>query len=71
MKTAAASNTATLTLNLTGAANLLTTCTNDIVYEYDSGSYIYGGTGTNNWSTASLKTKRNIFNYFIRCFKCK
>ena len=40
---AAASNTATLTVNLTGAANLLTTCTYDIVYEYDSGSYIYGG----------------------------
>ncbi len=32
---AAASNTATLTVNLTGAANLLTTCTYDIVYEYD------------------------------------
>ena len=45
--TAAASNTATLTVNLTGAANLLTTCTYDIVYEYDSSSYIYGGTGTN------------------------
>ena len=44
---AAASNTATLTVNLTGAANLLTTCTYDIVYEYDSSSYIYGGTGTN------------------------
>ena len=40
---AAASNTATLTVNLTGAANLLTTCTYDIVYEYDSSSYIYGG----------------------------
>ena len=44
---AAATNTATLTVNLTGAANLLTTCTYDIVYEYDDGSYIYGGTGTN------------------------
>ena len=40
---AAASNTATLTVNLTGAANLLTTCTYDIVYEYDSTSSIYGG----------------------------
>ncbi len=40
---AAATNTATLTVNLTGAANLLTTCTYDIVYEYDSSSYIYGG----------------------------
>lgn len=45
--TLAAENTATLTINLTGAADLLTTCTYDIVYEYDDGSYIYGGTGTN------------------------
>ena len=44
--TAAASNTATLTVNLTGAANLLTTCTYDIVYEYDDGSNIYGGSQT-------------------------
>ena len=29
---AAATNTATLTVNLTGASNLLTTCTYDIVY---------------------------------------
>ena len=43
---AAASNTATLTVNLTGAANLLTTCTYDIVYEYDSNSNIYGGSQT-------------------------
>ena len=44
---AAASNTATLTVNLTGAANLLTTCTYDIVYEYDAGSNVYGqGTTT-------------------------
>ncbi len=40
--TAAASNTATLTVNLTGAANLFTTCTYDIVYEYDADSYVYG-----------------------------
>ena len=39
---AAATNTATLTVNLTGAANLLTTCTYDIVYEYDAGSNVYG-----------------------------
>ena len=44
--TAAASNTATLTVNLTGAANLLTTCTYDIVYEYDDSSNIYGGSQT-------------------------
>ena len=38
----AAENTATLTVNLTGAADLLTTCTYDIVYEYDADSYVYG-----------------------------
>ena len=43
---AAAENTATLTVNLTGAANLQTTCTYDIVYEYDSTSNIYGGSQT-------------------------
>ena len=48
--TLAAENTATLSVNLTGAEGLLTTCTFDIVYEYDSGSYIYGGTGTNHVS---------------------
>ena len=52
---AAATNTATLTVNLTGAANLLTTCTYDIVYEYDDGSYIYGGTGTNHITKNSDK----------------
>ena len=48
--TLATENTATLSVNLTGAEGLLTTCTYDIVYEYDSGSYIYGGTGTNHVS---------------------
>ena len=43
---AAATNTATLTVNLTGAANLLTTCTYDIVYEYDSTSNVYGKSPT-------------------------
>ena len=43
---AAAENTATLTVNLTGAANLLTTCTYDIVYEYDAGSNVYGKSPT-------------------------
>ena len=38
----AAENTAILTVNLTGAANLLTTCTYDIVYEYDTNSNVYG-----------------------------
>ena len=41
-ETPAATNTATLTVNLTGAANLLTTCTYDIVYEYDANSNVYG-----------------------------
>ena len=41
-ETPATENTATLTLNLTGAANLLTTCTYDIVYEYDTNSNVYG-----------------------------
>ena len=43
---AAATNTATLTVNLTGAANLLTTCTYDIVYEYDAGGNVYGKSPT-------------------------
>ena len=43
---AAATNTATLTVNLTGAANLITTCTYDIVYEYDSTSNVYGKSPT-------------------------
>ena len=43
---AAASNTATLTVNLTGAANLITTCTYDIVYEYDAESNVYGKSPT-------------------------
>ena len=44
---AAASNTAFLDVTLTGSQNLLTTCTYDIVYEYDAGSNVYGqGTTT-------------------------
>ena len=43
---AAATNTATLTVNLTGAANLLTTCTYDVVFEYDSTSNVYGKSPT-------------------------
>ena len=35
---AAAENTAFLDVTLTGSTNLLTTCTYDIVYEYDAGS---------------------------------
>ena len=43
---ATASNTATLTVNLTGAANLFTICTYDIFYEYDSNSKVYGKSPT-------------------------
>ena len=44
---AAKEDTAFLDVTLTGSENLLTTCTYDIVYEYDAGSNIYGqGTTT-------------------------
>ena len=44
---AAKEDTAFLDVTLTGSQNLLTTCTYDIVYEYDAGSNIYGqGTTT-------------------------
>ena len=44
---AAKEDTAFLDVTLTGSANLLTTCTYDIVYEYDAGSNVYGqGTTT-------------------------
>ena len=44
---AAKKDTAFLDVTLTGSQNLLTTCTYDIVYEYDAGSNVYGqGTTT-------------------------
>ena len=44
---AAKEDTAFLDVILTGSENLLTTCTYDIVYEYDAGSNVYGqGTTT-------------------------
>ena len=44
---AAKEDTAFLDVTLTGSPNLLTTCTYDIVYEYNSGSNVYGqGTTT-------------------------
>ena len=44
---AAKEDTAFLDVTLTGSSNLLTTCTYDIVYEYDVGSNVYGqGTTT-------------------------
>ena len=39
---AAKEDTAFLDVTLTGSSNLLTTCTYDIVYEYDAGSNVYG-----------------------------
>ena len=39
---AAKEDTAFLDVTLTGSENLLTTCTYDIVYEYDAGSNVYG-----------------------------
>ena len=38
---AAKEDTAFLDVTLTGSANLLTTCTYDIVYEYDAGTELY------------------------------
>ena len=44
---AAKEDTAFLDVTLTGSSNLLTTCTYDIVYEYNAGSNVYGqGTTT-------------------------
>ena len=43
---AAKEDTAFLDVTLTGSANLLTTCTYDIVYEYDAGSNVYGKSPT-------------------------
>ena len=39
-------DTAFLDVTLTGSSNLLTTCTYDIVYEYDAGSNVYGKSPT-------------------------
>ena len=43
---AAKEDTAFLDVTLTGSQNLLTTCTYDIVYEYDAGSNVYGKSPT-------------------------
>ena len=43
---AVASNTATLSVSLTGAEGFATTCTYDVVYEYDSSSNVYGTSPT-------------------------
>ena len=50
---AAKEDTAFLDVTLTGSANLLTTCTYDIVYEYDSGSNVYGQGETTKTSGAT------------------
>ena len=51
---AAKEDTAYLDVTLTGSANLLTTCTYDIVYEYDSGSNMYGQ-GETTKTTGAIK----------------
>ena len=50
---AAKEDTAYLDVTLTGSPNLLTTCTYDIVYEYDSGSNVYGQGETTKTSGAT------------------
>ena len=51
---AAKEDTAFLDVTLTGSENLLTTCTYDIVYEYDAGSNVYGQ-GTTTKTSGSTK----------------
>ena len=54
---AAKEDTAFLDVTLTGSENLLTTCTYDIVYEYDAGSNVYGqGTTTKTSGATKVKT---------------
>ena len=50
---AAKEDTAFLDVTLTGSPNLLTTCTYDIVYEYDAGSNVYGQGTTTKTSDAT------------------
>ena len=50
---AAKEDTAFLDVTLTGSSNLLTTCTYDIVYEYDAGSNVYGQGTTTKTSDAT------------------
>ena len=50
---AAKEDTAFLDVTLTGSSNLLTTCSYDIVYEYDSGSNVYGQGETTKTSGAT------------------
>ena len=50
---AAKEDTAFLDVTLTGSQNLLTTCTYDIVYEYDAGSNVYGQGTTTKTSDAT------------------
>ena len=50
---AAKEDTAFLDVTLTGSQNLLTTCTYDIVYEYNAGSNIYGQGTTTKTSDAT------------------
>ena len=57
---AAKEDTAYLDVTLTGSANLLTTCTYDIVYEYDSGSNVYGQGTTTKTSGATKEITMEV-----------
>ena len=65
---AAKEDTAFLDVTLTGSQNLLTTCTYDIVYEYDAGSNVYGKSPTtkNGNKEITLQVSNvNGANYFV------
>ena len=57
---AAASNTAYLDVTLTGAANLLTTCIYDVVFEYDSTSLVYGSSNAQATSGATKEITMEV-----------
>ena len=57
---AAKEDTAYLDVTLTGSPNLLTTCTYDIVYEYDSGSNVYGQGETTKTSGATKEITMEV-----------
>ena len=57
---AAKEDTAYLDVTLTGSPNLLTTCTYDIVYEYDSGSNVYGQGTTTKTSGATKEITMEV-----------
>ena len=57
---AAKEDTAFLDVALTGSSNLLTTCTYDIVYEYDAGSNVYGSGTTLKTSGATKEITMEV-----------